>query len=176
MSVLSWLKKWLSDDLPQFRPRPAGWNKTLDDLDAEKRSLAGEEIEWARDYEREQLRSWARFPKDGDIFETVNDLAVTFLIASNGPYGSSGHGILPSGTRVRVSIHANDAEPVGVYATPIEEKIIETVLVPEADRSSSRYRGYSLFFKVAQLNRDFRLVAAQDAAVQSGITERDSHG
>lgn len=171
MSILSWLKKLLNDDLPTFRPRPADWSKTLDDLDAEKRSLSGEEIEWARDYEREQLRSWARFPKDGEIFETIDDLAITFMISSNGPYSGSGRGVLPKGTHVRVHAYAHDPEPVGVYATPLDKKRLEQQLVPELDRLSGSYRGYSLFFKVAQLNRDFRLVAAQDAAGEIANTK-----
>lgn len=42
---------------------PEGWTKTIDDLVAEKRDLSGEEIAWARSYEREQLRSWAQMTK-----------------------------------------------------------------------------------------------------------------
>ena len=62
---------------------PPGWNTTLADLFAdskESRSPIGPtETEWARSYERSLLRSWARFPLDGDVYEAVEDTAVKFL-------------------------------------------------------------------------------------------------
>ena len=38
---------------------------------AEKRTIPAQEIEWARSLERDRLRPWARFPKDGEIFEAL---------------------------------------------------------------------------------------------------------
>ena len=157
MKLPSWFARLFGGGEP--RPRPAGWNKTLSDLDAEKRSLSGEEIEWAREYEREQLRAWARFPKDGEVFEAVRELQVTYLIHWRAPYSSGGECRLPMGTRIRVSVPAFDPQPIGVSAVPVEEKAMEQQLVPEADRSDSKYGGYSLSLNVARLNRDFQPVA-----------------
>ena len=154
----SWLRRLFAGESKKSRSRPPEWNKTLSDLTAENRSLSGEEIEWARQYEREQLRSWARFPKDGEEFEALRELQITYLIHWRAPYSSGGEGRLPKGTRVRVSVPAFDLEPVGVYAVPIEEKVLEKQLIPEADRLDGKYGGYSLSLKVAQLNTDFQPV------------------
>src|SRR5262245_53758486 len=156
MKLLAWLGSLFEE--PKPKPRPPGWSKTLDALTGETRSLSGDEIEWARQYEREQLRSWARFPRDGEQFEAVRDLRVTYVIHWRAPYGTGGEGTLARGTRVRVSVPASDAEPVGVQAVPVDEKAIGQQLVPEADRLSSKYDGYSLSLTVSQLNKDFRLV------------------
>jgi hypothetical protein len=117
---------------------PKGWSKTLDDLFAEKRHVSGEEIEWARTYERNELRSWARFPR--------------------------GKGLLRKGTRVRISVHTSDPEPIGVYADPLEKALVEAALVPEADRIDAKYAGFSLFIKTAELNKLFRIVSTGDNA------------
>ena len=156
VKVLDWLRRFFGETVKEPRPRPPDWNKTLSDLAAENRSLSGEEIEWARQYERLRLRSWARFPKDGEQFEALRDLRITYLIHWSAPYTSGGEGTLPKGTRVRVSVPAADPEPIGIYAVPVEEKLLEQQLVPEADRMSSNYAGYSISLTVAQLNEDFR--------------------
>jgi hypothetical protein len=159
MSLLTRLQQLLglSDETP---PRPAGWNKTLDDLTAENRSLSGHEIEWAREYQREQLRSWARFPNDGERFEAVTETEVTYQIDWRGPYGTGGKGMLPAGSVIRVAIPEGSVEPVGVYADPVDEKAVELLLIPENDRNSTSYNGFSLFLGVDQLNKDFRLLDA----------------
>jgi hypothetical protein len=146
--VLSWLKR-LFGPAPPFRPRPPEWRKTLQDLDAEKRNLSGEEIEWARDFEREQLRAWARFPKDGEVFEALHDVKVSRIVHS-GPTARGGDTALPKGTRVRVWVPQGVAEPVGVQA----------LLAGEDPKSGDS----SLHLHVAQLNREFRLVEDGRAA------------
>jgi hypothetical protein len=157
MGIFSFLKQLVAD--PEPKPRPADWHKTLDDLTAENRSLTGDEIGWAREYEREQLRSWARFPQNDEVFEVVSALAVTYMLESRGPYSDGGKGVLPPGSRFRVMLHAHDTEPVGVYAAALDEKAVAEILIPADDRNSTRYTGYSLFIKVAPLNKDCRLVS-----------------
>jgi hypothetical protein len=163
MSIFSFLQRLVGAD-PEPKPRPAGWNKTLNDLSAENRSLTGQEIEWAREYDREQLRSWARFPRNDEVFEATHDVEVTYLVDSRGPYTEGGKGVLPKGARIRVSVHMGDLEPVGVYAMPLDEKDIAEKLIPSDDRNSTRYAGYSLFLNVAQLNKDFSLVSCAPGA------------
>src|SRR5512140_2453159 len=119
MRLLSWLQRFLSPSIPKPQPRPREWRKTLDDLRAENRSLSGNEMEWARDYEREQLRSWARFPKDGELFEALHDIKITYLTHWRAPYTGGGEAVLPRGALVRVSVHTGDTEPIAVYATPV---------------------------------------------------------
>jgi hypothetical protein len=115
-------------------------------------------MRWAREYEREQLRSWARFPKDGDLYEALHDLPVRYLIHWRAPYATGGEGTLAKGARVRASVLAGDAEPIGVYTAPVDEKLFAEKFIPESDRASSKYDGYSVFLYVAQLNKDFQLV------------------
>ncbi len=159
MSLFSWLQRALGfGPEPEPRPRPADWNKTLADLSAENRSLSGEEIGWAREYEREQLRSWARFPRNNEEFEAVHEVQVAYLIDWRAPYSTGGKGMLPKGTRIRVAVHEFDLEPVGIQAVAVDEKAVEQLLIPEDDRNSTKYGGYCLSLSVAQLNKEFRLV------------------
>lgn len=162
MKLPAWLAKLpgrlLGTDDVEWRPRPTEWNKTLDDLSAENRSLSGEEMEWARQYEREQLRGWARFPKHDECFEALREMPVTYILHWRNPYASGGTGTLAKGERIRVGVHAHVTEPLVVDAMPLEEQRFAERFIPEVDRLSSNYGGYSLSLKVDALNRDFRLV------------------
>jgi hypothetical protein len=144
---------------------PPNWNKTIADLFAESeesRSPIGPpEMEWARSYERSLLRSWARFPLDGDIYEAVEDTAVKFLTHWRAPSTGGGSGTLAKGTRVRVKVPDWIHETVGVYADPFDAERIERALVSEADRSNTKYAGFSLSISTAELNRCFRLVQGE---------------
>jgi hypothetical protein len=158
MSILSWLQNLFTDPPP--KPRPPDWKKTLSDLTAENRSLTGQEIEWAREYEVEQLRSWARFPKNGELYEASHDVKVSYQIDWRAPYGTGGEGILPKGTQIRVACHAGIAEPIAVQAIPVDEKGIEALIIPADDRNSTKYGGYCVTIGVDQLNKDFHLVGS----------------
>src|SRR4029078_2192779 len=120
---------------------PNGWSKTLDDLLAEKRQVSGEEIEWARIYEREQLRSWARFPRAGEVYELSDDAVIAYMTHWRAAFTGGGKGLLRKGTRIRTSVHTSDPAPIGVYADPLERSLVEAALVPEKDRSGATYAG-----------------------------------
>ena len=144
---------------------PSGWSKTIEDLLAENRNISGEEIGWARTFEREQLKSWARFPRPGEIYELTNDAEISYVTHWGAPFTGGGRGILRRGTRVRIGDGIGDPEPIGVYADALDQGRIEAELVPEADRKADSYGGYSLSIKTAELNRLFRLVGTRgDAA------------
>jgi hypothetical protein len=137
---------------------PAGWTKTTRDLAAEKRFPTPLEWEWAQAYELTELRKWARFPRDGEIYEAIGDTLVEYLINWDAPVSSGGAGMVPKGTRVRVSVMAESGEPVSVYADPLDYARIERELIPEGDRSASKYVGFSLSISTADLNRLFRRI------------------
>jgi hypothetical protein len=137
---------------------PKGWTKTVEDLVAEKRDLSGEEIAWARSYEREQLRSWARFPRPGEVYELCVDAQITYLIHWLAPFTGGGKGMLPKGARVRVAQVISEAEPISVGAEPLEKAQVEAVLIPESERNDEKYGGFSLSIRTAELNKLFRLV------------------
>ena len=144
------------------RPRPAappGWNKTLADLTAERRRISGDELHWARGYEREQLRPWARFPKNGELFEALQDLKVTYVIDWQGPFSSGGEGVLAKGARIRVAVFRWDPEPIVVQATPLDKQGFAERFIRADERASSKYGDYSLALGLAQLNKAFRLIS-----------------
>lgn len=101
--VVRELDYWMEPD--EF---PPGWNKTLSVLIAEltesRRPIGPPETEWARAYERSLLRPWARFPVDGEVYETLEDTPIKFLTHWRAPFTDGGEGILPKGTQVRVKI------------------------------------------------------------------------
>jgi len=158
--MLAWLKELLRDkSMDPPPPRPVGWNKTLEDLDAEKRSLTGHEMHWAREYEREQLKAWARFPLDGEVYEATQDVDVTYMIYYSAPYGGGGKGVLPAGTKVKVRLNKIDPEPISVSADALEKERLKELLMPKQEYLASNYQDYGLFIKVARLNKEFKLVS-----------------
>jgi hypothetical protein len=158
MKLWSLFKKRQPLPTKVVRQRPLDWNKTISDLMSEKRTIPAEEIEWARSYEQENLRKWARFPKDREEFEATKEVTIDFVTHWQAPFTGGGTGKLPMGTRVRVSVSGPDPEPIGVYAAPLDCKRVEAELVPSADRLASKYAGFSLWISIEQLNKDFRRV------------------
>jgi hypothetical protein len=126
-------------------------------MPAEKRVVSGDELEWAREYERSQLRPWARFPRDKEVFEAQRDLELSYATHWAAPFTGGGKCVIRKGTRVRVSVLPFDPEPVGVYADPLDSSL-EKQIVPEEERTAPKYGGFSLFVKTDQLNKDFRQV------------------
>jgi hypothetical protein len=155
--VVRELDYWMEPD--EF---PPGWNKTLSVLIAEltesRRPIGPPETEWARAYERSLLRPWARFPVDGEVYETLEDTPIKFLTHWRAPFTDGGEGTLPKGTQVRVKIPDWIREPIGVSADPLDVPRIERLLVSEDDRKNAKYGGFSLSISTAELNRRFRLV------------------
>src|SRR5215203_6896773 len=87
-------------------PAPPGWNKTISELVAEttsglRKSVGPYEIEWARDYERSLLPADVRFPKEGDLYEALQDVQIDYLTSWAAPFTGSGKGILKKGERIR---------------------------------------------------------------------------
>jgi hypothetical protein len=119
------------------------------------------DTEWARAYERSFLRSWARFPVDGEVYETLEDMPIKFLTHWRAPFTGDGEGTLPKGTRVRVEVLNWIREPIGVYAKPVDVPRIERLLVSDDDRANAKYGGFSLSISTADLNRRFRLVECE---------------
>ena len=142
---------------------PAGWDKCITHLQPEEYfKLSKEELEWAREYERRLLKPWARFPRHGDVYESLRDITVRYLTHWRAPFTGGGSGALPAGTRVRVEVHFTD-EPVAV-AGVVQDPQVEALLVPADDRNAPKYGGYSLSLSTEQLNRDFRLLSSSDGA------------
>jgi hypothetical protein len=153
------------DEVPAVAPPfPSGWNKTLRDLIAERRSVSADEFAWARAYERAKLRSWARFPRDGEIYEALCDMPVSYITHWRGPFTGGDTGTLRAGTRVVVHVGLDEPEPVHVHARPLDAARIEEELVSETDRRQPNYAGFSLTLSVEDLNKRFRRLAREAAS------------
>src|SRR5262245_15374932 len=116
------------------------------------------ELNPAFEREKASLRAWARFPRDGEVYEALRDIEVDFVTHWSAPFTGGGKGRLPAGTHVRVIVLSDDPEPIGVYAKAVNRPTLEQELVPAADRHAEKYAGFSLCIDTDSLNQDFRLV------------------
>lgn len=131
--------------------------KTLSELLKDGQTHSWQEIQQARTYEREQLRSWAHFPKSGEVYELQTDAVVSFLTHWHAPFTGGGTGTLKQGTRVRIGDDIDD-EPIAVHAEPLEAARVERELVPVEERLAEKYAGFSLSLRTEDLNKVFRRV------------------
>lgn len=153
-------------------PAPPGWNKTIADLFSEsaagtRRSIGSPEVDWARAYERTLLPEGVRFPRKGEIFEVLEPCEATYLTAWEAPYTGGGKVALARGWRLRVSELPRDETPISVYAEAVDYAAVEALVVPAADRTASRYRGYYFSVPTKVLCTKCRLVE-QNADGQIG--------
>lgn len=139
---------------------PKGWSKTIRDLIAENRYISSEEMSWAREYEKSQLRSDIKFPLNGEVYETICDVEVRYVTYWSAPYTGGDKCILSKGTKVRVIVDKGENEPLVVNADPLEYKKNEQQIVPEAERKSFKYQGFNFSIKTDELNRSFKLVTS----------------
>jgi hypothetical protein len=141
---------------------PEGWNKTLDDLakeieEGQLLGIFGDEIEWAREYERSQLPRSTVFPKPDEVWETVDECEVQYMEMFTAPASGGGQTRLSAGEKVKM-IGLADAKPIRVSFIPLRYEELHARIVPKATRREPRYGGYCLSAKTAYFNQHFRLV------------------
>jgi hypothetical protein len=144
-------------------PMPSDWKLTYADLVAEakagKRSSIGRpEMDWAKEYERSLIPADMRFPRKGDLYESLPDQTVGYQTDWAAPYSGAGTGTLFTGEQVWIEKTPRDERPVGADAVPVEYKKLEERMVPEHERTSSKYGSFSLYFTTIELNTNFKLV------------------
>lgn len=159
-----------------FPPAPEGWNKTLSDLHeelkrGERQSVGNPELHWAREYTRSQIPATMRFPKKGDVYEVLEDMTVTYLVAYTAPVTGRGSGLLKKGDRLIVDHEPADAKPIGVYVKGVNHKDLEARIVPRSIRREPKYGGIYFFFDTVELNSKFKL-AHHEGPVGSMWPER----
>jgi hypothetical protein len=142
---------------------PENWNLTRADLSkaletGKRKKINGIELAWASEYERSLLPSWYKYPKKGDLFEANENTEIEFLTAWRAPYTGGGKAILYKGERIWVDYKPIHEKPIGVFVLPVEYKILEERMVPEKERSSSKYNGFYLNIGTKELNEQFSLV------------------
>lgn len=143
--------------------RPPDWNLTIADLmdemaSGKRKSVGQPELDWARDYERGLIPDGIRFPRKGDVYESLVDQTVDYLTAWAAPFTGSGEAILRKGERVWIDTEPVDEKPIGTYAIPINYNELEERMVPGEEKNSPKYGGFYFFFKTVDLNERFRLV------------------
>lgn len=169
LGLLDWIfGRREPDDQDESPPRPPDWNLTLDDLGEElesgKRRILGQpEIDWARDYERSLIPEGVRFPRDGDVYASLEDRTVSYMTAWAAPFSGGGEGVLKAGERVRISGDFGP-EPISVYAVPVEYDEIEARMVPEEERRSRKYGGFYLSLRTMELHEAFERVDPDEAS------------
>ncbi|MGA3285286.1 MAG: hypothetical protein ABSD57_12625 [Verrucomicrobiota bacterium] len=146
------------------KPAPSGWNKTLDDLFAERKQgerttgISYDEVCWAKDYERSLLPPNTVFPRAGQLWEVISecDVLVHYVFATAA--SSSGAGKLASGERVRILKTRNEPKPILVSFLPVRYDDLHVGFVPEDVRHEPLYTGYVLSVKTAYFNQHFKLI------------------
>lgn len=103
-----------------------------------------------------------RFPKGGDIYETIRDFEISYMTAHRAPFTGGGQAILPKGERVRVSDSANP-EPLGVYCEPLNYDVLHERIVSAGERAHQQYQGYYFHIDTVDLNQCFKLVESSSS-------------
>ncbi len=146
-----------------LKERPADWNLTISDLmdeltEGKRDSLGSQERIWALDYERSMLSAEIRFPRKGDVYESLEDQNIHFLIAYSAPFTGEGEGVLLKGDKIWIHSDKTEDNPMGEYAIPVNYKELEQRMVAPDERDSLRYDGFYFYFKTIDFNEKFKLV------------------
>ncbi|MDI6401717.1 hypothetical protein QLX67_06915 [Balneolaceae bacterium ANBcel3] len=124
----------------------------LDDFDV---SL----LERAKEYEIELLsQKGYRFPEKGDLYVSSTELLVTYITVWAAPFSHGGKALLPKGEKIWIDTDLSDTKPLLVYASPVDFKKIEQVMIPEVQRTEEGYGGFCLSLTTKVLNESFILL------------------
>lgn len=147
----------------QAQERPPDWNLTISDLMAEiesgkRKGVGHPELDWAREYEKSLIPEGVRFPRKGDVYESLYDQEVSYLTAWSAPFTGGGEATLLKGERIWIDSDPREEKPIGTYALPIEYGKLEERMVPREEREAPKYGGFYFYFKTVDLNDKFTLV------------------
>ncbi len=145
------------------KEHPNDWNLTVSDLmdelmQGKRKSIDSQERIWALDYERSLLPSDIRFPRQGDVYESIEDQTLSFLIAYSAPFTGEGEGVLFKGDKIWIHTKETEGKSMGAYAIPVNYKELEQRMVSSEERDSFRYDGFYFYLQTVDLNEKFRLV------------------
>jgi len=144
-------------------PRPADWNKTIDDLFQEmnaglRKDIRQPELDWAREYTRSLIPDGLRYPQQGDVFESLVDQPIRYMTAWRAPFTGGGDSTILAGERVWIDSAPSHEKPISVYALPIEYEKLEKRMVPIKERSAAKYNGFYLSIVTMVLLEKYMLV------------------
>ena len=121
-------------------------------------SLGSPEVDWARDYQRGLLPPETRFPRKGDVYESLEDVELSYLTSWMAPFTGGGKATFPKGQRLVVPDAPPDPQPISVYADAVAYEAMEKLIVPLEDRTAEKYSGFYLSVSTSMLNTRFRLI------------------
>ena len=98
-----------------------------------------------------------RYPRDGEVYEALEDFPISYMTAHHAPYTGGGKAVLPKGEKVRVCKPVRE-KPISVYCDPLRYDELHEIIVPLAERENERYSNYYFSIKTVELNASFRLV------------------
>lgn len=141
------------------KPVPPDWNRTIADLMAEmergeRDGLSGEEVAWAREFERSLLPPETVFPADGEVWEAIGGAEVVVMHHYAAPFTDTSEAVLPLGERVRV-IGSHEPKPIIVAAVPLRHDELLDTLVPAGVRAEPRFTNYTLSIRTTYFNHRF---------------------
>jgi hypothetical protein len=106
-------------------------------------------------------------PKENDVFESVKDQNIYFMVAWSAPYTSEGEGVLYKGEKIRIEHDNFEKKPTGTFAKPFEYKKLQKRMISKKDRTNSKYSGFSFHIKITDLQKNFRLVGKAEFSLES---------
>ena len=137
---------------------PAGWDKTHDDLFAERPGIGRPESDWATAYEQSLLPTSTHFPVVGEIYEASQDTTVQFIVTFAAPVSDSGVGLLLKGERVEIKHVAPNVKPIWAYAAALNYADVERRFIAEKTRSEPPYSHFTISLKTTELNERFQRI------------------
>ena len=105
------------------------------------------------------LKSWARFPKHGDIYEARDNIEVTYLTIWLASFSGGNDVHLPKGAKIKVHVEATDQYPVRIHGVIFDNDLFEEQSIPEEIRRDGGYSGLVLNIGTEELNFHFRLLS-----------------
>ena len=143
--------------------RPADWKYTISDLvndmqSGKRKFIEPFECEWAREYEQSLIPDDVRYPKKGNIYESLEDQTVGYLTSYKAPYTGGGDGTLLKGEQIWIWTDPAGEKPLAGGALPIEYEKMEERIVSKEERESSKYAGFQFVIPIVDLNSKFKLV------------------
>lgn len=142
--------------------RPVDWKLTIADLmlemkEGKRKSIGQPDLDWAREYEISIIPDGYRFPKTGDVYESIADQEVEFMTAWAAPFTGGGQGTLLKGEKIWIPEQTKE-KCTGAYADPVDYYRLEQRMVSEADRTADKYGGFYFFIKTSDLNEKYKLI------------------
>lgn len=142
--------------------RPLDWKLTIDDLMSEmkegkRKGIGQDELDWAREYQISIIPESYRFPRQGDLYESILDQEIDFMTSWSAPFTGSGQGTLLKGERIWIPEEVEE-KSTGAYAVPVDYSILEQRMIPEMDRKADKYGGFYFIVRTVDLYEKYKLV------------------